>query len=355
MKPLLWLGLWTLFNVTTARAENFYSPLLCPVENTYLEVDNSTAAPQSFWFQKIGKAPYEETYAEVKAHGSLSLSLSDYFQSTESAVAIKTQVAGLGFSARCKDSSFQWKLEDQISPWKQLEVRPGDYLLNLNLSNLSQQENILEVSFESRRGILAKQSLVLPGEFKNHTQLLNLPYGTRMISFHGQGRWSGKILNDLSQPLELQDQTVQLANLPPARYFLFASLSPETLETFVVPVTDPAMIHQTLEQIRNPQTSRLLVARIAKSLEGTNRNFSSPTKAPWSWNVVQAQNYADFAHISCNGTPQIVEEHLNAWMIETGGTICFWNYRAVRELNPWEITQAPSWLPPGPASLPRTR
>lgn len=354
MKPLLWVGLWTiLFTAAPAHAENFFSPLLCPAENTYLQVENTTAEAQSFWFQKLGKAPFDETYSEVKSHGSLSLPLADYYRPGETAIAVKTQNAGLNFSARCKDSTLNWKLEGRVSPWKRLEVSADDYLLNLNLSNLSQQENKLEISFESHRGVLAVQTLTLPAEFKNHTQLLNLPFGTRLISIHGKGRWTGKIFNDVSQEIPLTDETLQLVQAPPARYFLFASLYADTKENFVVPMTTPVMIQETLEQIRNPQSARLLVARIEKSQSGTNRDFSSATKTPWSWRVQEAQNYADFAHISCNGTPQIVEERLNAWMLETGGTICFWNYRVVRELNSWEITQSPSWLPPAPASLPR--
>lgn len=352
MKPLLWVGLWAAFTTASAHAENFYSPLLCPVSNTYMQVDNATSEAQSFWFQKLGKTPFDEAYGEVKAQGSLSFPLSDYPYTSETAIAVKTQAPGLTFSARCKDSTLRWKLENQVSPWKHLDVTVDDYLLNLNLSNLSQQDNVLEISFESPRGVLARQTLTLPAEFKNHTQLLNLPYGTRIISIHGKGRWTGKVLNEISQEVPLHEETLQLAQAPRVRYFLFASLYPDTTENFAVPMDEPSLIQQTLEQIRDPLSARLLVARIEKSLAGTNRDFSSATKTPWSWRVIQAQNYADFAHISCNGTPQIVEERLNAWMLETGGTICFWNYRVVRELNPWEITQSPSWLPPAPASLP---
>lgn len=352
MKPLLWFGLWALLS-TTAKAENYYTPLLCPLENTYLQVENTTSDVQSFWFQSLGNNPFSETYAEIKAHGHLSLTLSDYYHSGETAIAMKTQVPGLNFTARCKGSTLSWPLESRISPWKKIEVTEEDSLLNLNLTNLSQQDNTVEVTFESFWGTLGTQLLTLPAEFKNHAQLLNLPPGTRTVSFHARGRWIGKILNDVSQEIPLQEETLQLHQIPDSRYFLFASLYPDTKESFVVPMKDPQLIQDTLEQIRQPDLARLLVARIEKSRSGLNRDFSSPTKAPWSWQVAEAQNYADFAHISCNGTPQIVEERLNAWMTETGGTICFWNYRAVRELNSWEITQSPSWLPPGPMSLQR--
>ncbi|MGZ6395786.1 MAG: BP74-related protein, partial [Pseudobdellovibrionaceae bacterium] len=86
--------------------------------------------------------------------------------------------------------------------------------------------------------------------------------------------------------------------------------------------------------------------------------------SPWSWQVVEAQNYADFAHISCDGTPALVEERLNSWLQETGGTICFWNYRVVRELTLRELTQQftqqplgtkDGFLPLARGFLPRTR
>lgn len=356
MKPLLWFGhcilIGALFS-SVSRAENYYSPLLCPVENTYLQVENTTSEVQSFWFQHLGETPFDESYGEIKARGKLSLPLSDYYHAGETAIAMKTQVAGLSFSARCKDSTLEWNLEKQTSPWKTLLVGKEDTLLNMNFTNLSQQDNTLEVSYESLWGLLGTQLITLPAEFKNQTRLLNLPYGTRIVTIHGKGRWAGKVLSDLSQEIPLQDETLQLSQIPQKRYFLFASLYPDTTETFVVPVESPLMIQQTLDQIRDPNSARLLVARIEKSQSGLNRDLSSSHKTPWSWQVVEAQNYADFAHISCNGTPQIVEERLNAWMLETGGTICFWNYRVVRELNLWEITQSPSWLPPAPLSLPR--
>jgi hypothetical protein len=358
MKPLLWFGHFILIGAllsSVSRAENYYSPLLCPVENAYLQVENSTAEVQSFWFQHLGETPFTESYSEIKAHGKLSLPLSDYYSAGETAIALKTQVPGLNFSARCKDSTVEWRLENQTSPWKSLGVGEDDSILNLNLTNLSQQDNALEVSFESFRGILGTQLITLPAAFKNQALLLNLPYGTRFVSFHGKGRWAGKVLSDLSQEVPLHDETLQLHQIPQKRYFLFASLYPETTETFVVPMENPLMIQQTFQQMNDPNSARLLVARIEKSQSGLNRDLSSVYKTPWSWQVAEAQNYADFAHISCNGTPQIVEERLNAWMLETGGTICFWNYRVVRELNPWEITQSPSWLPPAPLSLPHTR
>jgi hypothetical protein len=42
--------------------------------------------------------------------------------------------------------------------------------------------------------------------------------------------------------------------------------------------------------------------------------------------------FADFGHISCDGSPELVEERLMAWL--KNPHICFWSYRLERELRP---------------------
>ena len=353
MKSLLWFGLLTALSLP-ALAENHYSPLPCSAEEAYLQVENTSAEAQPFWFQPVGKKPFDESYMEVKPRGHLSLPLSESHNLRESALALKTLTPTLRFSTICKGQTSAWKLGNEVSPWKTLDVNAAKASLDLYIANLAQQKNSLEIEFEGTWGSLGSQSLTLGEDFKTLRHTLNLPQGTKTVRLRAEGRWVGKAFLGPREVI-LRDETVKLSQAPAMRYFLFTSRYPDTHESFVVPIQNPKLIQESLAQIANPGTARLLVARIEKSAAAAaalNRDFSSPLKTPWSWQVIEAQNYADLAHISCNGTPQIVEERLNSWMSETGGTICFWNYRVTRELSLQEITQSPLWSRPAPGSLP---
>lgn len=354
MKSLLWFGILTLLSVH-ARAENFYSPLLCAVEDTSLRVQNSSSQSQAFWFQELGAKPFYEAYVSVKAHGQLTVALKDYLSTTASAVSLKTQNSTLSFKAFCKSTQKTWNIEGQHSPWKKLSLLNASPQFQIEFANLSQQNNPVEISFESFFGSQSSQSLVLPEGFARTSLKLSPPWGASSLKIRALGRWSGKAFDSSGQELLLEDETLIQGTPPPARYFLFQSQDPGTQDNFVVAMTNPKLIQESLVQIQNPQQARLLVARIEKSLQGFNRDLSSPTKAPWSWHVVEAQNYADFAHISCDGTPNLVEERLNSWLYETGGTICFWSYRVVRELRADELMRSPLLLRPGPGSLQHRR
>jgi len=357
MKSLLWfgnsvmfMGLVTSLLASTAQAENYYSPLLCPIEDAFLEAQNTSTEPQPFWLQSLGTSPFRETYVEVKAHGRLSIPLTDYYRSNESAVAVKTHTPNLSFQARCKGSTLTWNLTATVSPWKTLAVSPQESSATLHLANLSQQANSVEIIFESYWGKLGSQTVPLDPEFRDMTQVLQLPPGTKSLSMRAPGRWNGQVLSSQGKILKLTEERASLPGpLAGTRYFLFASSDPDTHETFVVPMQNAKLIQESLDQIAQPDKARLLVARIEKSFAGVNRN--SADGAPWSWQVQEAQNYADFAHISCDGNPQIVEERLNSWLTETGGTICFWSYRVLREVSahelaPLKLTQEPLWSLP---------
>lgn len=331
------IGLGT--GLPTAQAENYYTPLLCPIEDSLLLVENTSAEPQSFWFQALGSFPFKESHIEVKAHGRLRLVLPDDHQEVEGGVALKTQNAQLSFKTQCKNTHQAHALSKSITPWKQLQLPQPEPQIQLRILNLAQQENLLEISYRAVGMKLGSQSLKLGPDFKTHVVHLTPPAGTKEVRLRAQGRWTGKALTAQGKDLTLQEE-FSPRHLPPdgTRYFLFQAQSPEPRESFVVPMNDPKLIAESLQQLRHPASARLLVARIEKSLSGVNRDFSSPLKTPWSWQVIQAQNYADFAHISCDGSPQLVEERLNSWLAETGGTICFWNYRIQRELSVQELT-----------------
>jgi hypothetical protein len=349
MKTLLWLGLLLSFK---AQAENYYSPLLCPVAEAYLFVTNSSNEPAPMWFQDIGSSPFREKYYEMKAHESRLINLSDDFTDESSAFAVKTQTSALKFSTLCKKSGQHWSLDSKSSPWKSVKLSGEAQTLQLHLVNLSQSENPIEIRWQSASGDAQSLTLKLTADFALKTVPVVIPAGFDRLEVRGDGRLLVKSFVG-STEIVFNEEVRVLPDAPATRYFLFRSQDQGSTESFVVPMSDAKLIQQSLDQIANPATARLFVARIDKSLDGTNRDLLNPSKTPWSWTVVQAQNYADFARISCDGTPSVVEERLQDWLTNTGGTICFWNYRVVREVTASEITQSPLSSRPGRESLPR--
>lgn len=342
MKTLLWLGLFiAICSSSSSQAENYYSPLLCPVGESFLRIENASGSIESFWFQTFGSSPFFEKHYELGPKETRVLAIGSDYTADSSAIAIKTHNENLKFTAFCKTKGRSWQLEKLNSPWKSLKIPPQSKRISFHLLNLAQIKNNISIEFEFLPG--QTQSLPLSEGFATNTIEVLIPQGARRILLRGQGRWTGKAFSELLKEIPLQDEVQVLQQASAYKYFLFQS--PGGNDSFVVPMDNPKLIEQTLEQIRDPQKRRLLVARIGKSLEGTNRDMLSAVKTPWSWSVVEAQNYADFAHISCDGTPSVVEERLNEWLINTGGTICFWNFRVVRELSHREIMQSP-WSSP---------
>ena len=93
---------------------------------------------------------------------------------------------------------------------------------------------------------------------------------------------------------------------------------------------------KALIEIKNPMLAKIVVAGIELGNGGFNRALLAKDKVPYSWSVYRVDAFADFAHIDCDGSPELVEERI-AQRLSEGGRICFWRYRVVRELKPSEI------------------
>jgi len=353
MKSLLWSVLGLLLS-THAQAANFFSPFLCKVADSYLIAKNMSQQDQHLWFQALGTNPLQEAHLVVPANAAQLIYLQDYFTAESSAFFLKTiDETSLQLTGFCKSTSQSWSLSHSPSPWKTLRLSLETQQIQLRLLNLAQQKNKVEIRFKSWLGLpLSSQSQVLDADFATTILTLAVPFEAQSLEIRAEGRLGAMAFDNNAKELSLQDETAQVATAAQTRYFLFTSQGANTKDSFVVPMTDETLIQQTLDQIADPAKGRLLMARIEKTLGGSNRDFSETSKSPWSWNVIEAQKYADFAHISCDGSPAIVEERIDEWLANTGGTICFWNYRVKRELAAEEVRQSPWSSLLGPPSLP---
>ena len=105
-------------------------------------------------------------------------------------------------------------------------------------------------------------------------------------------------------------------------------------DSYVLPLSDPAAIAQARALIdAEPGTlPSIVVAHIAAGADGVNRDHLAPGAPAWSWHVTEFEGFSDFAIEILDGWPTYVEQDVNGWIANTGGTIGFWSYTVVAEL-----------------------
>lgn len=113
----------------------------------------------------------------------------------------------------------------------------------------------------------------------------------------------------------------------------FLLANPEKNQSFVVELTDPAMIAQARAQIQNPHDfrARILFAEIGATPNSTNQDLANWGRGSWSWHVSKPIKFGELASQACDGSPEFIEDFLAAWL-KSGSIICFWNYKVVQEL-----------------------
>jgi len=119
-------------------------------------------------------------------------------------------------------------------------------------------------------------------------------------------------------------------------YFLVAE-RPEAVvhrDSYVLPLSDPAAIAQARALIdAEPGTlPSIVIANIAAGADGINRDYLAPGAPAWSWHVTGFEGFSDFAIEILDGWPTFVEQDVQGWIANTGGTIGFWSYTVTAEL-----------------------
>lgn len=123
---------------------------------------------------------------------------------------------------------------------------------------------------------------------------------------------------------------------PQGRYFVLGNSKKSV--GYLVDLVDPAMIDAARLQIKDPENfqSRILLAEISVNQNLENRNWYDKLQSPWSWRIEKPLRFASLASQACDGHPQMVEDHLEAWLngAHSGGRpiICFWGYQVLEEL-----------------------
>src|SRR5438445_5325292 len=120
-------------------------------------------------------------------------------------------------------------------------------------------------------------------------------------------------------------------------YFLVTELPGHQVrqDSYILPLTadtDIAYARQLIAQ--NPAaTSRIVFARIAAGGDGINGDYVQPDTRLWSWHVTQFLGFGELGIEILDGWPGEVEQNVDAWILNTGGEVGFWNYTVTREFS----------------------
>jgi hypothetical protein len=115
-------------------------------------------------------------------------------------------------------------------------------------------------------------------------------------------------------------------------YFIVAEIGePFFNDSYVLPLSVPSDIAHARDLIEyGPGIGQAIVVAGIFGWDGWNRDYQQPGAPAWSWSVAFLE-FADFTAEIFDGWPTAVEEG-----IFMEGTIGFWSYTVVAELEDWE-------------------
>lgn len=317
-----------------------YAPAFCDPAGLTLTVRNKTSEPQRLWTQVRFDGELRETFHDVDTKAEIKIP-GNTFLVEPSGFSVKSwDKKALNISASC-DGESSIPLGDltspQVSHWLPSSVKT----VKIHLLNLFLKSNSVKLRAFSHSGALLEEKQVsLNNHYDTETFKWTLAENVSRIEVAGQERLHSWLLYD-AQGSEKPAPALALKPVPLSPdankiYFLVSTKEARPSESFVIALSDPQQITTAREQIKNKSLEKIVVAGIELGNGGFNRSFSSRDKSPYSWSANRVDAFADFAHISCDGSPDLTEERLMQNLNE-GGRICFWRYRVVRELSTQEV------------------
>ncbi|UYL08011.1 hypothetical protein B9G69_013250 [Bdellovibrio sp. SKB1291214] len=320
-------------------AEVFYAPGFCDPKALTVFVQNKSAESEKWWTQVHENGAIKEGYQELDGKSEMKVAGTD-FLSDKRGFSLKAGSANaLRFTATC--DSQKLLLSSTTSPQVTHYLPMGLSSVKLSVLNLYMNSSEVTLKAFDLSGLLIEEKTL---HFTKHYETQNLKWNLNRLVARIEAssfqRFHSEIIygDEEKQSPPLVMNPVRLPADISKKYFLISTKTPSENGSFVIALDDAETIATAREQIRRPELEKIVVARIALNTgPGINRNFQARDKAPYSWNVTDVDAFGDFAHIDCDGNPDLVEERLQQ-KINEGGRICFWRYRVVRELTPSEVS-----------------
>ncbi len=301
-----------------------------------LQITNSTGTEVQGWLQKFKPSLVSETEYAVPAHSQIKINITAKSSTERFSLLHLRAPAALQATFHCKTKSYPaHSFEGGI-----LTYRRTDFSTNtVNIQNLFTSDNTVRMQLLDRRlQQLSENVLKLKSQAKIDFKITEAKWSYVRIS--GDHRLAAFSMTTTGSegPMIIARQPSQVSES--AAYFEVQSRD-KAGDSFIVQITNPALIQQAREQISNPNLEKILFAKVAKGHSGFNRNWSKKDRAFWSWSATEVTSIADLASTSCNGFPQAVEDRIDFWL-KNPGRICFWSYRIQRELSPKDVAAGES-------------
>ncbi|KHD87930.1 MAG: hypothetical protein OM95_11705 [Bdellovibrio sp. ArHS] len=340
IKTSLTLSAWILvFGLSAHASEVVYLPAYCEPERLTVFVTNKSFEPERLWAQTRFEQEIQELHYDVEARSQIKIRGSEFLP-TKMAASFKYFSKSLQVTSSCEGSP-SIPLTSTVSPLATHYLPANTKSVKMHLLNLFLRSNSVQLKAFNKAGTLVdEKSLLFENYYDTESFKWSFSQPVVRIEIKAAERLHSLLLYD-ANGTEKSSPSVSLTPVileppPQQTYFLVSTKDARADEAFVVGFTDQSQIKTAREQIQNPSLEKILVAGIELGHGGFNRAFYGKDKAPYSWSVNRVDAFADFAHIDCDGSPDLTEERLMSKLNE-GGRICFWRYRIVRELTYEEV------------------
>ena len=341
IKTSIGILLLSSLGATALAGETFHSPSLCEPEKQILTLTNLTRSNQRAWTQvRLADGVIDEIQWDLKAQEKLQIKSSEFLSEMKYFSLKSLNSKAFRFSFSCEDGP-SWTAGSLTSPQVTHYAPDGSRSFKIYLENLFlKKQKITLRAYSKTQNLIAEKEITLEKSYDTTSLKWSFTEDVSRIDISGTDRLHSDVFFvQNNQEIQSPGLAMSPTRLPASEaktYFLVSTKSVSADEAFVIAIDDPAKIATAREQISNPSLEKIIVAGIELGDGGYNRAFLSRDKSPYSWSVNRVDAFADFAHIDCDGSPDLTEERLEQKLSE-GGRICFWRYRVVRELSLEEV------------------
>lgn len=318
-----------------------YVPAYCPSENLQVHIKNTSSRYQRAWTQFRADDELIEKHFDLEPRQEIKISGSDFLMADRGFSLKAFEPQTLQYQLSC-DSHAAAVPSSITSPQVQHKFPLGTRSVKIHLLNLFLKSNTIQLNaYSAHNTLVDHKEISLENYYDTRSFKWDFPSPVQRIEIQGVERLHSFVFYEDLRGHEKQSLSVALSipklNADPTKtYFLVSTKETSPQESFVIALADPHLIKMAREQIHNPGFEKIIVAGIELGHGNYNRAFSAKDRAPYSWSVHRVDAFADFAHIDCDGSPDLTEERLYQKLNE-GGRICFWRYRVTKELTHQEV------------------
>ena len=304
-----------------------HAPKVC--EKGQLVLQNLTAEPQNLWFQYYGEKGFEEAHWFLEKFEVKTLSSQDLPAFEFSLKTLNPKVIAI---TRCGADLVPWTA--RVSPLRSWALQTG-FSYKAYIQNLDPKTQSVMLRFFAADNSLLKTETISLGAHLKTTDFKFWGLGTR-FEIEAQGRISVILQKNENGSMnylkELPTKPVQVMVDPASVYFLLSN--DQKSDSFIIKLEDPVLIAKARNNISRG-LYQLMIGTISYAPQSENRSLVSPENTPFSWRVDKVSNFNDFADISCDASPQNVQEKIFDWLANR--RICFWSYHLTKELSAHEV------------------